>query len=497
MRRAEHWLRDCLEDHESCVDIKSSFTPTRLVLIADGEPRVRFRDEIPQHTRYATLSHCWGSTRFVTLLKENCEKFRSRISPNALSKTIRESIETARLLGFWYIWIDTLCIVQDDEEDWEREATSMAAVYGGSALNLAASGAIDGTIGLISERPPHWRCQAQLHDGHEYRLYEVIPQQFDSRVLNESPLMQRGWALQERILPTRTLHFTKTEMFWECKKVTACETFANGIPGQVTKFSDSYFAKRSLVSNMWTWIIQSYSRCRLTYPTDKLVAIAGLARQAFLEQGDQYIAGMWKKDLVYQLCWWVPEPRASPLITTYIAPSWSWASVDQAVAGYSMIPDASHNITIRMVWIINIDIKFASPDPFGTMLGATLSLGCRMLVPAQYKAPSLVKNNMKIFCYIYMDVLQDFETSPTKDVVILPFFDRPSTGHVDGLLLERTGHGRGVYRRVGRFHFEKYVWWREVLDMMKVEKLLDADADDCYMVLHGGSDHEEYVIKLI
>jgi hypothetical protein len=71
-------------------------------------------------------------------------------------------------------------------------------------------------------------------------------------------------------------------------------------PAVYTLFRIMRFA--SLMSNMWSWIMQSYSRCRLTYPTDKLVAIAGLARQAYLEQGDQYIAGMWKKDLVYQLC---------------------------------------------------------------------------------------------------------------------------------------------------------------------------------------------------
>jgi hypothetical protein len=403
----------------------------------------------------------------------------------------------ARLLGFLYIWIDTLCIVQDDDEDWKREASSMAAVYGGSALNLAASGANDGTFGLISERPVHWRCQAQLHDGHEYRLYEVVPQQFDSRVLSESPLMQRGWALQERILPIRTLHFTKTEMFWECKQVTACETFANGIPGQVTKFSDSYFDKRSLVSDMWSWIIQSYSRCRLTYPTDKLVAIAGLARQAHLEQQDQYVAGMWKKDLVYRLCWWVPEHRISPPITTYIAPSWSWASVDQPVAIYPVVSDLSNNIENRRVWIIDIDIKLAGSDPFGMMLGATLTLGCRMLVPAQYKAPNLAKNGMKISCYIYIDDPQDFEMSLPKNLVMLPFFVQFSTGHVEGLLLERIGHGRGVYRRVGRFHFEKYVWWRQLLDMMKELELPKADANDCYMVLRERSNHERYVIKLI
>lgn len=98
----------------------------------------------------------------------------------------------ARELGFQYIWIDTLCIIQDDETDWQMEASSMAGVYGRSALNLAASGASDGNMGLFFQRPSHWRRQVQFQDSHKIQHYELVPHFLYNRVLSEALFSDGG-----------------------------------------------------------------------------------------------------------------------------------------------------------------------------------------------------------------------------------------------------------------------------------------------------------------
>jgi hypothetical protein len=138
------------------------------------------------------------------------QQFMERIPSTALSKTFLDAMNIARKLEIQYIWIDSLCIIQDDRNDWEEEGSLMSSVYGGSTVNIAASGAEDGTIGCFFERDFSSRCLIQISSPGEDQLYESFPYDIYGIEVTKMPPMSRGWALQERILPTRTLHFTKT-----------------------------------------------------------------------------------------------------------------------------------------------------------------------------------------------------------------------------------------------------------------------------------------------
>ncbi|KAK0652382.1 heterokaryon incompatibility protein-domain-containing protein, partial [Cercophora newfieldiana] len=162
---------------------------------------------LPELRRYATLSHCWGSLQITRLLTTNQEIFKKGIQVDTLQPTFQHAIRVVRLLGLRYIWIDSLCIVQDSVIDWETESARMGKVYRHASINIAAASSLDARGGLSV--------------GHE-------------------PLNLRGWVLQERLLSARTVHFTKSEIVWHCLEDLGSES----VPDQcgLTKEMDKLVA---------------------------------------------------------------------------------------------------------------------------------------------------------------------------------------------------------------------------------------------------------------
>jgi hypothetical protein len=152
--------------------------------------------------------------KFLTLNRHNLDTFRKRIPEEALSQTFKDAIVIARELGLLYIWIDSLCVLQDDTDDWLLEAATMSSVYGGSSLNIAASGAPNGNFGCFLRPEYTLQCQIQVESGCRAVRYRCVPDGMYYYSLADMPLMKRGWTLQERFLPSRTLHFTSTQVFF-------------------------------------------------------------------------------------------------------------------------------------------------------------------------------------------------------------------------------------------------------------------------------------------
>jgi hypothetical protein len=135
-----------------------------------------------------------------------------------LSKPFQDAIHVTRNLGLKYLWIDSLCIVQDDLNDWKHESTKMAHLYIGSYINIAAFSSADGSGGLFYLRREEsiklkWNMDDSwsFHDVHIRRLYPQF-----SEMLEEAPLNSRAWVLQGILLAPRTVHYTKDQLFWEC-----------------------------------------------------------------------------------------------------------------------------------------------------------------------------------------------------------------------------------------------------------------------------------------
>ncbi|KAL3952359.1 hypothetical protein ACCO45_012302 [Purpureocillium lilacinum] len=362
--RAQEWLRECLLKHDNCngINTPKNWVPTRLI---DVGLRSSFPDTIKlRQTKdwqtpmpYAALSHCWGAVQPFKLLQSNLHALMNGIATVDLPKTFQDAIYATRKLGIRYLWIDSLCIIQDSNGDWDFESSLMAHVYGGCLLNLAAASSSDCMGGLFQNRPPSYlgSCFISVESRNDdltsyYQLWDqgTWPGDLESAKLNT-----RGWVMQERMLSPRTLAFAKAQVFWECRCKRASEEFPSEYPTELfekwhrdfeqphlqnrlkthalnhhadSRLGDNHIPRLSLA---WHNLVMLYSRKDITFSQDKLVAIGGLADLFATQMGTYYFAGLWKSTLLEDLLWEVDADKSTnkrPL--NYRAPSWSWASVE-------------------------------------------------------------------------------------------------------------------------------------------------------------------------
>lgn len=222
-----------------------------------------------------------------------------------------------RLLGVRYIWIDSLCIMQDSVSDWQAESSAMGKVYEYSICNIAATAAsTDGMSGLYRRRNAALITPHRVHvryRNHDASYICFLGGQWGRRITSAG-LNTRGWVFQERLLSPRTLHCS-SQLFWECRRLSVCEAYPCALSREPMSLGDD--VDQDLPSNMkkwrdelqehgvalWNTAVQAYGRSSLTRPTDRLVAIAGIARQMQSVIRDDYLAGLWKQQLPYGLLW--------------------------------------------------------------------------------------------------------------------------------------------------------------------------------------------------
>lgn len=243
---ARRWLDECAQNHKDCKVPPATPMPTRVIDVGgDG------RDPILVETggrpgRYATLSYCWGKKPQLRTTKETLSAFLEAIPVRELQQTALDALELCRRLGIPYLWIDALCIVQDDEDDWLRESARMCDIYSSSALTIAAARSLSarqGVFGYQQYGGPEYSqtCSFRGTEVHAMKitlgehvgnpLAVNIARQETGRVAEKSwllrpqelPLARRAWTVQERVLSRRVLYYTPQELWWECDSCWACE----------------------------------------------------------------------------------------------------------------------------------------------------------------------------------------------------------------------------------------------------------------------------------
>lgn len=380
---ARTFLHDCVSSHAQCVT-KRGLLPKRVLQVGSESEQPHLYVSEGEQADYAALSHSWGgkSSAVITTTK-NLAQMEQCISYEQLPRTFQDAVNITRSIGLKYLWVDALCILQDSDDDWKQESAKMTDIYLNCQVMIAANesshpdhgcftnGSTASSHRILSVGPWSSKVQANV------RL-TVLPDAFHMEVCHEigqvsvhprqyrSPLNRRGWALQQRLLAPRVLHFGKDEFAWECGETLACECQTVQTSGdEESRFKAMMGSQplraaalastkpnsstNSLDPRVWMAIVQEYTGRRLTDSLDTLPALSGLAHLMAMATGADYFCGIWNKWLEEFLLWrtdfnvspagWPaaaqpfgfqdvsansPPAKRHP---SSLAPSWSWASV--------------------------------------------------------------------------------------------------------------------------------------------------------------------------
>lgn len=216
LQSAIHWFQSCSTQHPACNDMgnHSSLLPTRLLDVQrtghDESPgRLIFTTELPSNVDYVTLSYVWGNADQLMLTTNNVHSMLQSLPKEELPQAVTDAISVTRRLGVRYLWVDSLCVIQDSQEDRHRECDGMAEVYRNAVLTIVANAANNSSDPLIARSDDHSMID-WLSPGFAWDT--------------------RAWTLQERLLSKRVLHLTDKQMYWECNELKASETFPHGLP---------------------------------------------------------------------------------------------------------------------------------------------------------------------------------------------------------------------------------------------------------------------------
>lgn len=395
---AKSWLTACSQTHDECNKDIHGALPTRLISIVGDEVKLVLTEGWKSPARFSTLSHRWGSDAFLKLTTENYHSFLTKIPIEALPQTFKDAVEITRGLGLDYLWIDSLCIVQGSLEDWRREAALMSSVYGGSWINIAASSATsvhEGCFLNTAHSINGLRARIKVKGSkfvREFRSNSI----YDASVTN-SHLATRAWALQEKILSPRTIHFGEYGAFWECRTRTANQFLPDGFS---TKLGRGVLESKSRedLQSWWEQIVRMYSATDVTFDSDRLPAISGIARSVNKESGLKYLAGLWLENIEAQLCWQALDAHKRPL---WRAPSWTWASINGRVAYRVTQPGVLDDVYIH---VLDSEVEHVGADPFGEVKSGTLRISCKGLLACRFTGKKTVKLQLD---KQYMDDIND------------------------------------------------------------------------------------------
>ncbi|KAF2025060.1 HET-domain-containing protein [Setomelanomma holmii] len=342
----------CERDHPRC-QASAPCTPARLIDIGLAYTAtirlIAFSDGSTTNPKYACLSHCWGHTQSKHMTyNENLDANMKGIPLAELPRTFRDAVDVTRALGLRYLWIDSLCIVQNSKSDWATHVEVMASIYENAHVTLAAGASSDDEGGFFAHTL--YIRRSIDHPDAGWPAGEVLP------------LMQRGWCFQERLLARRYLLFGSKEILWECREEVACScSMAEGPfnprdTGIEASFRGSPATKTQLSSpdpdmdspSFWRSLVTEYTARRLTYPQDKLPALAGLAN---VFEARSYLEGLWMPSLHQDFCW-VSSGEEASLGRPRKGPSWSWVYSADVRIDWPRLYDINY---CRLLGVVGLD----------------------------------------------------------------------------------------------------------------------------------------------
>ncbi|KAI0899745.1 heterokaryon incompatibility protein-domain-containing protein [Annulohypoxylon nitens] len=398
-----------------------SFIPTRLIQVDCDVPRLVLKDDVlrsrTEPIRYAALSYCWGNKEeALSQYKTTKSTLQARLlgfEPRKMSKILCDAIYTARALSLSYIWVDALCIIQDDIEDWEKESSQMGRIYENAHVTFFTLASNSCTQGFLERQPPLLRIpfrskiKPQIEGAYGIRLqgininfsvHIIDDRSYIDKDLATSNWGKRGWTYQEQALSKACIWFGTSRIHFLCPEWSFTEGDAirsRALPHfQLDHLNVPDKHADSLCWNWYANVVEQFAERLFTNRTDLFPALSGLAQNFHKILGDEYLAGIWSIDLhkgLWFSCVKYPSSSFSALLEqltrpeTYVAPTWSWAS-RQGVTYHSRNPVHRPDLYMHYFYknIRKTYRKFESGliktgvDPFGRLKNGSLKITSRI-----------------------------------------------------------------------------------------------------------------------
>ncbi|KAM6511367.1 hypothetical protein FALCPG4_016372 [Fusarium falciforme] len=316
---------------------------------------------------------------------------KTEIPWKALSSLFKDAIWLCRQLGIKYTWIDSLCIVQDDDTDWEVEAAKMAQYYSEARITIAVDSSPDGTTPFLSQRAERWQPQTSssapclIVREHYDRTMETylpgtikLPSYFPEA---RHCLPTRAWAMQESFLSTRVVQFTPSDITWECDGMAVSEdgfeSHEPSRPSFTAWININAYYQRMAIWKLWTRVVEDFTGRDITYATDRLPALSGMASRFQSIIFGRYLAGIWESYLIEGLSW-IRLPQGERDIRApgnKLAPTWSWVSMSERARvmfhfdlGIPKLPSKFRPE------VLEVHCETSKSAPFGRVKGGHMSI---------------------------------------------------------------------------------------------------------------------------
>ncbi|KAF2872192.1 heterokaryon incompatibility protein-domain-containing protein [Massariosphaeria phaeospora] len=450
--------------------------PLRVVDVEyDAAPsRIRLYEPNGMSGKYTALSYVWGKQNHYTTTKSSIDNHRQGIALDELPKTLQDAVTLTRKLGVQYLWVDALCIRQDDGPEWERESSKMADIYSNAYLTIAATGSEQATTGLFTQRtlPDYVKFKYTMDgvqgDIHAFLLQDAL-MPFSKGLLSDEPLSKRGWALQERFLASRNLHFATDQLFYECSGHCVSE---DGFKSQ-----GHFYAVRDPKAleeqyrgpSLWYHMLSFYYPRELTKSSDKLPALSGIVRLIEGQTADKYVAGLWRSQLIEGLTWQAMGTMSGKTSAPpeYRAPSWSWASMDGPFGylGLGKDPIDTFEKWRDVATVIGCHIDLKGENSYGEITAGWLKIKAPLepLLPSTEPEPDwetvphkralrmTTRNGNAFGAYMMFDTLdQDTASELPLSALVLVQAKGKTGSTYQALIVTPVDGPHGDYRRVGK-----------------------------------------------
>ena len=377
------WLQQCEQQHNECsitrVESESQFAIPDYVIDVDEMKLVSINEG---SVRYLALSYVWGKVPSLQLQKHNLGQLTKvnalRESFSELSSVVRDAIILTREIGERYLWVDTLCICQDDSGSKEMQIANMNIVYAQAAMTLVALEGSDASYGLPGVQPYPMPRHQPLERVHQLRMLTVLPE--ISVLEKDSVWRSRAWTYQEEQFSRRILFFTKYQVYFRCQRSTWCEDrFENHVDLLTIKKEGLLSKAQTLRSyQMWEQLVTNYSTRSFGFDADRYNAFAGIENELNYHWNLPCLLGIPVRHLVQGLYWHldlthrIHEGWTDHRVSDY--PSWSWCGWRGGV----VLPPLQIRFNITKVQISGDDTVFKFEDdgkllPSSTIPPPTLS----------------------------------------------------------------------------------------------------------------------------